>query len=46
MIWEELKESLIFIDLQVDTYEDVFEKMGGELIRQGYAKDSGVPHRN
>ena len=42
MIWEELKESLIFIDLKADTYEEVFEKMGGEFIRQGYAKETYI----
>ncbi|MGI6211985.1 MAG: PTS sugar transporter subunit IIA [Anaerovoracaceae bacterium] len=42
MIWEKLQESLIFKDMKAETDSDVFEIMGGELTRQGYAKDSYV----
>ncbi|MDC7289083.1 PTS sugar transporter subunit IIA [Blautia schinkii] len=40
MIWEELIEPLIAIDLDAESYEDVMEQIGGLLIREGYTKAS------
>lgn len=42
MVWEDLKESLIFIDLEAKTTDEVFETLGGALTEQGYGKDSYV----
>lgn len=42
MIWEELKKELIFTELDARDTKDVFEQMGGEFIRQGYAKDTYI----
>ena len=36
MVWEELKESLISIGLEADTYKDVMRQLGGMLTEQGY----------
>lgn len=42
MVWEELSDSLIFTNLPAKTDTDVFKALGGELTRQGYAKESYV----
>lgn len=42
MVWETLKDSLIFIDLDAKTTDDVFETLGGALTEQGYGKESYV----
>lgn len=42
MIWEQLKESLIRIDLEADSYQDVFSQLGGMLVKEGYAKSSYI----
>lgn len=42
MIWEELKESLIFTKLSAVNYQEVMEKIGGALIQEGYGKESYV----
>ncbi|MEY8309935.1 PTS sugar transporter subunit IIA [Erysipelotrichaceae bacterium 51-3] len=42
MIWEELDKNLIFQNLEAEKSDDVFEKLGGEFIRYGYAKDSYI----
>ncbi len=42
MIWEELKESLIFTDLVAETYEDVMRSVGKQIAAEGYAKESYV----
>lgn len=42
MVWETLKDSLIFIDLDAKTTNDVFETLGGALTEQGYGKESYV----
>ncbi len=42
MIWEALKKSLIMKDMEADSYEEVFQQLGGALVREGYAKDSYV----
>jgi len=46
MIWEELNEKLIFTSLDADTSADVFQSVGGALIKEGYAKDSYVQALN
>lgn len=40
MIWEELKEQLIFTDLEAKTYEDVMDQVGGAFIKEGYCKET------
>ena len=42
MIWEELKESLIFTNLEAKTYEDVMRAVGRQVIAEGFAKESYV----
>lgn len=42
MIWEELRESLIFTNLEADTYEDVMKKVGQKITAEGFAKESYV----
>lgn len=42
MIWEQLKESLMIMDMKACSYEDVFRQLGGALVREGYAKDSYI----
>ena len=46
MIWEKLQDSLIFTNEEAKTSADVFRIMGGELIRQGYAKESYIDALN
>lgn len=42
MIWEALKKSLIIMDMEADSYEDVFRQLGGKLTSEGYTKSSYV----
>lgn len=42
MIWEELKDSLIFTKLMANTYEDVMEQVGGAFIQEGFCKETYV----
>ena len=42
MIWEELKESLIFTNLEAKTYEDVMRAVGQKVTAEGFAKESYV----
>lgn len=42
MIWEEMKESLIFLNLEAAYSGEVLKKVGMALIREGYAKSSYV----
>lgn len=42
MVWEELREDLIFTDLEAETSDDIFKKLGGVLTQKGYTKDSYV----
>lgn len=42
MIWEELRTNLIFTELDAKDTTDVFEKVGGAFIREGYAKDTYI----
>lgn len=42
MVWERLKKELILIGVQAQNTDDVFEKIGGELVKQGYCKESYV----
>lgn len=42
MIWEELKSLLIMTDLGAESFEDVMHRLGGALVREGYAKESYV----
>lgn len=41
MLWEELKESLIFLNIEETcNKENILRKMGNALIREGYAKET------
>lgn len=42
MIWEELKPSIIYLDLDVKNTDELFEKMGSKLVEEGFAKESYV----
>ena len=42
MIWEALNPKLVYLDMEAKTYTDVFEQLGGAVVREGYAKDSYV----
>lgn len=42
MVWEKLKEGLIIPGLEAKNSDDIFEALGGELIKQGYCKKSYV----
>lgn len=42
MVWEELKEDLIFTDVEAETTDDIFRQLGGALTEKGYTKDSYV----
>lgn len=42
MIWEELDESLILLDVEGEAAEEVLEKIGSVMIQTGYCKDSYV----
>lgn len=42
MIWEELSESLVMLDLEANTNTDVLEAVGGELTKQGFGKETYV----
>ncbi len=42
MIWEVLDENLIVPALDATNSDEVFEKLGGRLIEQGYCKESYI----
>lgn len=42
MVWEKLKAELIIPGLQADSSDDIFEALGGELVKQGYCKETYV----
>lgn len=42
MVWEELKEPLIKIGLEAETFEDVMTQLGTIMIQEGYAKETYV----
>lgn len=42
MVWEKLKAELIIPGFQADSSDDIFEALGGELVKQGYCKESYV----
>lgn len=46
MVWEKLQDSLIFTNMDAASTADIYKTMGGELIRQGYAKDSYIEALN
>ena len=39
MIWEELREDLIFYDLQAADYKEVLQSMGDAMIQAGYGEE-------
>ena len=43
MLSENIKEELIFMDLDVQTREEVFHILGGKLTELNYTKESFVP---
>lgn len=40
MIWEELKDSLIFTGLRAGTSDDVMRQLGAAFIEEGYCKET------
>lgn len=42
MVWEQLKEELIFPRLEATNSKEVFEQVGGEFIKEGFCKDSYI----
>lgn len=42
MVWEKLKKELIIPGLEAKSSDDIFEALGGELVKQGYCKESYV----
>ncbi len=42
MVWEKLKPELIIPGLEAESSDDIFEALGGELVKQGYCKESYV----
>lgn len=42
MVWEKLQKSLILPGLEADSSDEIFEALGGELVKQGYCKESYV----
>lgn len=42
MVWEKLKPELIIPGLETESSDDIFEALGGELVKQGYCKESYV----
>ncbi|MDO4169722.1 MAG: PTS sugar transporter subunit IIA [Lachnospiraceae bacterium] len=42
MIWEDLNEKLIIPKLEVKNSSDVFQKLGGLLVSEGYCKNTYV----
>ena len=42
MIWEDLNENLIVPDLEAKSSDEVFEKLGGLFIAEGYCRDTYV----
>ncbi len=42
MVWEQLKEELIFPNLNVSNSKEVFEQVGGKFIQEGFCKDSYI----
>ena len=39
MVWEKLKEELIISGLEAKSSDDIFEALGGKLVKQGYCKE-------
>lgn len=42
MVWEELKEDLIFTCVEARSIDEVFDQLGGALVRAGYGRDDYV----
>ena len=42
VLWEDLNENLIVPDLEAENSEEVFEKLGGLFIAEGYCRDTYV----
>ena len=42
VFWQKIEESLIFVDLEAGSTDEIFEKMGGALIRSGKCKASYI----
>lgn len=42
MIWEDLNENLILMDLELNNSTEVFETIGGVFIEEGYCRESYV----
>ena len=42
MIWEQLDENLIFVELEANNNSDVMQKMGETFIKEGVCKDTYI----
>ena len=42
MVWEKLKKEPIIPGLEAKNSDEIFEALGGELVKQGYCKESYV----
>ena len=42
MIWEQLRENLILMDMDSKSSDEVFEQLGGTLVKEGFCKESYV----
>ena len=42
MVWEQLKENLIFPELEVKNSSEIMEEMGAAFIREGLCKESYI----
>ena len=43
MVWEKLKEEpIMHTGLEAKSSDDIFEALGGKLVKQGYCKESYV----
>ena len=42
MVWEKKQEELIIPGLEAKSSDDIFEALGGKLVKQGYCKESYV----
>ena len=42
MIWEQLREDLILMNMDCSNSNDVFDQLGGTLVKKGFCKESYV----
>ena len=42
MFWEKIKKQCIFVDMEAESSDEIFEKMGGALIQSGNCRSSYI----